>query len=107
MGQLVAKVFDELTCVNFIAMVAYFLSLVTTILVMLVFHHAQPALLYIVPYILIASAGCALYKGEMTELLEFQVEDSLIDEGADDFSLPEFVPDFIKNMLGAKKEKSE
>lgn len=56
-------------------MVAYTLSLVTTVGVMLVFNHAQPALLYIVPYVLIASLSVGLYLGEMRQLLAFEVVD--------------------------------
>merc|ERR1712032_1806346 len=36
-------------------MVAYFLSLITTLAVMLLFNAAQPALLYIVPYVILTS----------------------------------------------------
>ena len=56
-------------------MVAYTLSLVTTVGIMLVFNHAQPALLYIVPYVLVASLSTGLYLGEMRELLSFKVVD--------------------------------
>ncbi|GBG27381.1 Signal peptide peptidase [Hondaea fermentalgiana] len=62
-----------------VTMVAYTLSLITTVLVMLVFNHAQPALLYIVPYILVASFGFALAKGEFSQLNSYVVEDTLID----------------------------
>jgi len=49
-------------------MVAYVLSLVTTVSIMLFFNAAQPALLYIVPFVLIASHGTAVARGE-TKLL--------------------------------------
>merc|ERR1711957_138491 len=49
-------------------MVAYVLSLITTVGVMLVFNAAQPALLYIVPYVLIASLAVAISRGEFKDL---------------------------------------
>ncbi len=59
-------------------MLAYALSLVTTVAVMLIWNHAQPALLYIVPYILASSFLTAIAKGQLSELLAFQVEDTMI-----------------------------
>eukprot|EP00929_Paragymnodinium_shiwhaense_P106848 TRINITY_DN7262_c0_g1_i1.p1 TRINITY_DN7262_c0_g1~~TRINITY_DN7262_c0_g1_i1.p1 ORF type:complete len:497 (-),score=118.31 TRINITY_DN7262_c0_g1_i1:122-1612(-) len=56
-------------------MVAYFLSLVTTVSIMLFFNHAQPALLYIVPYVLIASLATAVARGELKELLAWTIEE--------------------------------
>merc|ERR1712232_844126 len=56
-------------------MIAYALSLVTTVSIMLFFNAAQPALLYIVPYVLIASFGLALARGEWKKLLEYYIPD--------------------------------
>jgi len=56
-------------------MVAYFLSLVTTVSIMLFFNAAQPALLYIVPYVLIATFGVAASRGELKELWKFEIPD--------------------------------
>ena len=58
-----------------VTMVSYVLSIVTTVLVMLVFNAAQPALLYIVPYILLSSAGTALFLGEWKQLTDFEIFD--------------------------------
>eukprot|EP00442_Polarella_glacialis_P010031 CAMPEP_0115099190 /NCGR_PEP_ID=MMETSP0227-20121206/31684_1 /TAXON_ID=89957 /ORGANISM="Polarella glacialis, Strain CCMP 1383" /LENGTH=495 /DNA_ID=CAMNT_0002494093 /DNA_START=71 /DNA_END=1558 /DNA_ORIENTATION=- len=56
-------------------MVAYVLSLITTVAIMLFFNAAQPALLYIVPYVLVASAGVALQRGEFKELWAYYIPD--------------------------------
>eukprot|EP00415_Alexandrium_ostenfeldii_P002078 UN2078 len=58
-----------------VCMVAYALSLITTVLVMLIFNAAQPALLYIVPYVLAASAGLAFLRGECREVLAYDIPD--------------------------------
>lgn len=62
-----------------VTMVAYTLSLITTVGVMLVFNAAQPALLYIVPFVMIASMGLALVRGEFKELWNYRIID-LADE---------------------------
>lgn len=59
-----------------ITMVSYVLSLVTTISVMFFFNHAQPALLYIVPFVVLTSLGVAVVKGELKLLLGFSIEDA-------------------------------
>jgi len=54
-------------------MVAYVLSLITTVAIMLFFNAAQPALLYIVPYVLIASLVTACSRGEFKELWDYAI----------------------------------
>merc|ERR1719163_731922 len=56
-----------------VVMIAYVLSLVTTVAIMLFFNHAQPALLYIVPYVLITAVSTALVRGEFKELWAFEI----------------------------------
>jgi len=56
-------------------LVAYVLSLVTTVGVMLIFNAAQPALLYIVPYVLLASTGLAALRGELHDLWAYEIPD--------------------------------
>merc|ERR1711920_292304 len=56
-------------------MVAYVLSLITTVAIMLFFNAAQPALLYIVPYVLIASLVVALARGEFKELWNYVISE--------------------------------
>lgn len=57
-----------------VAMVAYFCSLVNTMVVMVVFKHAQPALLYIVPWLLVSTFLAGLAKGELGTMYRFSVE---------------------------------
>lgn len=54
-----------------VAIVAYVLSLVNTMAVMVVFKAAQPALLYIVPWLLVTLVGAAALRGEAAAVLEF------------------------------------
>ncbi|CAE7445281.1 HM13 [Symbiodinium pilosum] len=59
------------------AVVAYMISLATTVMVMMVFQHPQPALLYICPFVLIASLAVAIARGELPDLVAFSLpEDS-------------------------------
>ncbi len=48
--------------------VAYILALFLTIFIMHVFKHAQPALLYIVPLILVVPLSIALIRGDLKEM---------------------------------------
>jgi len=61
-------------------MVAYFLSLATTVSIMLFFNAAQPALLYIVPYVLVASLLTAVARGEFAEMWAYNIPDELAAE---------------------------
>ena len=54
------------------SLVAYTLSLITTVAVMLIWDAAQPALLYIVPFILVASFGVAVVRGEVKALWKYE-----------------------------------
>merc|ERR1711870_81808 len=56
-----------------VTMVANTLSLITTVSIMLFFNAAQPALLYIVPYVLIASLVVAFSRGEFKELWNYVI----------------------------------
>merc|ERR1719330_246052 len=64
-----------------VVMVAYFLSLLTTVSIMLFFNAAQPALLYIVPYVLAASVITALARGEMKQLWAYTIEEQPVAGG--------------------------
>jgi len=70
-GHKASSSFVYLNCI----MVAYVLSLITTVAIMLIFNHAQPALLYIVPYILITAVGVALARGEFKEMWAYSIPD--------------------------------
>jgi len=58
----------------YVALVAYVLSLVNTMVVMVAFNAAQPALLYIVPWLLISALLWAVARGELAPLLAFDEE---------------------------------
>ncbi|KAL4912217.1 signal peptide peptidase-domain-containing protein [Aspergillus aurantiobrunneus] len=53
------------------SIVGYTLGMITTLAVMQIFDHAQPALLYLVPGILLSLWGTALIKGHIREMWEF------------------------------------
>lgn len=57
-----------------VAFVSYIASLITTVLVLHVFKHGQPALLYIVPYLIISVLLIAFVKGDLGELLAYNEE---------------------------------
>jgi len=57
------------------AFASYVLGLCTTLYVMIVFHAAQPALLYLVPACLGSSFLCAVVRGEVKDLLEYSEEE--------------------------------
>jgi minor histocompatibility antigen H13 len=57
-----------------VAMTAYFCSLVNTMVVMVVFKHAQPALLYIVPWLLVSTFLAAVANGELKTMYEFDTD---------------------------------
>ncbi|KAI3386668.1 hypothetical protein SNEBB_007766 [Seison nebaliae] len=51
---------------------AYILALCITVIVMTIFKHAQPALLYIVPLCLIIPLGMAIFQGEAKKMLKYE-----------------------------------
>ncbi|KAL4963923.1 aspartic endopeptidase [Aspergillus stella-maris] len=53
------------------SIVGYTVGMVTTLVVMQIFDHPQPALLYLVPGVLISLWGTALVKGQIREMWEF------------------------------------
>ena len=57
--------------------VGYLIAIVCTIVVMLVFDHGQPALLYLVPGCILTVVGTAVAKGEFSLLMDF-TEDEYI-----------------------------
>lgn len=52
--------------------IAYIVGLVTTIVVMSVFKHAQPALLYLVPACILSPFSLALIKGDLKAMLAYE-----------------------------------
>ena len=59
--------------------VGYLLAIITTVVIMLVFDHGQPALLYLVPACLGATSLIALAKGEFKKLWEYS-EENIVDD---------------------------
>ncbi|TPP50812.1 Signal peptide peptidase family protein [Leishmania donovani] len=55
------------------SMVAYTLSLVNTMAVMLIFQHGQPALLFIVPWLLVTFSAVAVYNGDVKAAWSFDI----------------------------------
>ncbi len=62
------------------ALLAYVLGLITTLVVMIQFNAAQPALLYLVPACLGSSFLCATIRGEVKELLDYSEEEEETEE---------------------------
>jgi minor histocompatibility antigen H13 len=65
------------------ALIAYVLGLITTLVVMIQFNAAQPALLYLVPACLGSSFLCATIRGEVKELLDYSEEEEEEEEAVD------------------------
>ena len=60
----------------------YLAAIITTVVVMFVFDHGQPALLYLVPALLIATTLIALAKGEFKKLWEY-TEENIVNDPED------------------------
>lgn len=50
------------------------MAIIATVVIMFLFDHGQPALLYLVPGCILAVLVCALIKGELGQVLEFSEE---------------------------------
>jgi minor histocompatibility antigen H13 len=74
MGYLVKKAVQCDKTYFFAVNIGYFLAMVCTIVVMLVFSHGQPALLYLVPGVCLAVLGTACMRGEYQKLMEHDEE---------------------------------
>ncbi|CCW67405.1 unnamed protein product [Phytomonas sp. Hart1] len=66
-----------------IGMIAYFISLLNTMIVMVYFQHGQPALLFIVPWLLVTFCLSVWYNGDTDAALRFTVT-KLYLEGKDE-----------------------
>ena len=62
--------------------IGYILAIITTVVIMLVFDHGQPALLYLVPGCLGSVMINALRLGDLTNLWEFSEENFVNDDKA-------------------------
>jgi minor histocompatibility antigen H13 len=66
--------------------IGYLLAMICTIVVMLVFEHGQPALLYLVPGCCLSVLGLACIKGEYKKLMEHDEEAYITAPGEDEDS---------------------
>ncbi|KAG5497288.1 hypothetical protein JIQ42_03772 [Leishmania sp. Namibia] len=55
------------------SMIAYALSLANTMAVMMIFQHGQPALLFIVPWLLVTFSAVAVYNGDVKAAWNFDI----------------------------------
>jgi minor histocompatibility antigen H13 len=65
--------------------------MLTTLAVLKIYNHAQPALLYLVPGVLIALWGTALVRGELP-LMWAYTEDGSLDDPTDESKDPKVEP---------------
>lgn len=59
-----------------VTLIGYTIGIFTTLSIMIVFNHAQPALLYLVPGCLITSTFTAIVSGDFKELWSFNEEEA-------------------------------
>lgn len=62
------------------SIVGYLVGMLTTLTVLVYFNHAQPALLYLVPGVLISLWGTAWFRGEVPLMWEYTEDGSLEDQ---------------------------
>jgi len=98
------------------SLISYTLALLTTFVAMHLSKHAQPALLYIVPFLLIASIGAAFFRGHLSLLWNFNDEEPEEEQEKVELPLWQKVLDFLgiwkpkkvrKNASAQAPEKSD
>ncbi|CAD2218478.1 minor histocompatibility antigen H13 [Angomonas deanei] len=93
--------------------VAYFLSLVNTMGVMVYFKHGQPALLFIVPWLLITFSAALLWNGDVSAALNFDstkvFEHKETDKESDstEASLSEVLKSAVRELFGFEEKKEK
>ena len=90
-----------LTCNKsyFIAVnIGYLIAIICTVIVMIIYEHGQPALLYLVPGCIISVMGTALAKGEFNYMWNFS---------EDEYITPPEIEDKDKNEAKDNKIKPE
>lgn len=65
-------------------LIGYLIAIITTVVIMIVFDHGQPALLYLVPGVLLAVLLTAAIKGELKQVYEWNEEKLIGVEDAKD-----------------------
>ncbi|CAD6445636.1 cd5341ff-1c31-4519-b1c5-948eca9f6bf0 [Sclerotinia trifoliorum] len=84
------------------ALVGYITGMITTLIVMRIFNHAQPALLYLVPGVVGSLWGTAVVRGELGLMWRYTEDGSLDEEGK-----KEEGKDQGKSIEGEEKENKE
>jgi len=77
------------------SLIAYVLALISTFVAMHMSGHAQPALLYIVPWLLIVSIGLAYFRGHFSLLWNFTEENPEPEQEQRELALWEKILDFL------------
>ncbi|KAK7200018.1 signal peptide peptidase [Novymonas esmeraldas] len=94
-----------------VSMVAYALSLLNTMAVMLIFEHGQPALLFIVPWLLITFSAVVVYNGDVKAAWSFDILSvfaPVADDGAsteEEMSLSKLLCETVLDLFGLAKEE--
>ncbi|KKK13771.1 hypothetical protein AOCH_004336 [Aspergillus ochraceoroseus] len=66
------------------SIVGYTLGMIATLVVMQIFDHPQPALLYLVPGVLIALWGTAFFKNQINDMWEFTDSEEEAEESSEE-----------------------
>lgn len=64
--------------------IGYLIAIICTVVIMIVFEHGQPALLYLVPGCILSVSATAFMKGEFPALWDFQEDDYITRPGEED-----------------------
>lgn len=86
------------------SVVGYVIGMITTLVVLNIFNHAQPALLYLVPSVLIALWGTAFFRGDLRLMWNY-TEAGFTDEDEEKTKDGEFMKD--KDTDTGKDENKE
>ncbi|XQJ28653.1 signal peptide peptidase, putative [Leishmania guyanensis] len=99
------------------SIVAYTLSLVNTMAVMLIFEHGQPALLFIVPWLLVTFSAVAMYNGDVRAAWNFDILNVFTTSSEkpaegdpraeEEVSLSKFLCEAVSDLFGFVEEGAE
>lgn len=60
--------------------IGYLVAIVATVVIMIIFNHGQPALLYLVPGCLLSVVELGMWRGEMKEVWKHSEEEYMTGE---------------------------
>jgi minor histocompatibility antigen H13 len=89
------------------SVVGYVIGMIATLVVLNIFNHAQPALLYLVPCVLIALWGTALFRGELKLMWSYTEAGSADDEEGKAKNGKDLIDKNTENGREEKKGKKE